>query len=157
MLLLSESSLSVIGTCRSHLLLSTIVILDEVHISDILKRMVAVDLDDTFELIVRKLEVDGGQHLSELFGSHFLVSMSVPVLEEGLQVQSGRNAELSESISETIHTLELFLSGVFSAIVEIQVGLSSREFGIGLFQTLDLEDLVDVVGESSPVDHVGSK
>lgn len=93
--------------------------MDEVHVSNILQRMVAVDLNDTFELIVRKLEVDGGQHLSELFGSHLLVSMSVPVLEEGLEVQSGRHAELSESISESVHTLKLFLSGVSSAIVEI--------------------------------------
>lgn len=43
---------------------------------------------DTFEFFVGKVEVDGGEHLTELLGSNFLVVVTVPVLEEGLKVQS---------------------------------------------------------------------
>lgn len=63
-------------------------VLDEFHITD--KRMGVVSIDGyhAVEFFVRKVEVDSGEHLAELFGSHFLVVMAVPVLEEGLEVES---------------------------------------------------------------------
>ena len=34
------------------------------------------------------MEVNGGKYLSKLFGTHFLMSMSIPILKESLKIES---------------------------------------------------------------------
>jgi hypothetical protein len=74
-----------------------IAVINEVHITDEGAGMVAVDGHHTVQFFIGKVEIDCGQHLTELFGSHFLMVVSVPILEESLEVESSGDTEGLES------------------------------------------------------------
>lgn len=138
-------------------LLLFLAVLDKVGISNLLLGVVSVNLNNAIKFFVRKMEVDSGQDLSELFGAHLLMSMSIPILEEVLEVQSSGHTELVESLSQILNHGQLFFGVIFSSIKEFQIGLGSLLHRVGFFKFLNLEHLIDDITEASPVDLVLTK
>ena len=133
------------------MVLSFVAIIDKFHISDELAGVVAVNRHHTFKFFVRKVEVDSGKYLTELLGSHFLMVVTIPILEKGLEVQAGGDTKVSEAGQELLHMLSLLLSLVLKAIMVIQIVRNGLVCGHGFFKSLDLENLFHVIAEGSPV------
>jgi len=105
-------------------------VLDEVHVADLLLRVVAVNLnlmgnlDDRVVLLVGEVEVHGGEHLAELLGRDLLMAVPVPVLEEALDVQTcimdlpRAHAERVEALPQLLRA-ELLVGAVLAAAVAV--------------------------------------
>ena len=79
------------------LMVGLMAVVNKVHITDEGTGVVAVDGHHAVQFFVGKVEIDGGQHLTELLGSHFLMVVTVPILEESLEVESCGDTEGLES------------------------------------------------------------
>lgn len=139
------------------ILLLVLAILDKVGISNLLLRVVSVNLNNAIKFFIRKMEVDSSQDLSELFWAHLLMSMSVPILEEVLEVQSGGHTELVESLSQVLNHSQLIFGVIFSSIEEFQIRLGSLLHGVLFFKFLNLEHLINDITEASPVNLILTK
>jgi hypothetical protein len=68
-------------------------ILDKINVSYRLFGIITINLRlksnlyDRVIFLIRQMEIYSGQDLSKLFGRHFLMTMSVPVLEKTLDIQ----------------------------------------------------------------------
>lgn len=83
--------------------------------------MIAINGEDTLKLLVSEMEVHGGQNLTELFGRHFLMVVTIPVLEEGLEVQSSGDTEVSETHQEVLYDFLLLFGFVLEAVMVVQI------------------------------------
>jgi len=115
-------------------------ILNKVYVSDMRLRIISINLYDTFKFFVGQMEIHSSKDLSELFGTHFLMSMSIPILEETLQVQSCRDTELLKSFSEGSYDSKLIIGIFHSSIRMIELRDKSIQIRLRLFESFHLKD-----------------
>lgn len=70
-------------------------ITDKINVSHELLVLRCVHAHNRFELWIRQSKVHSCQNLSELFRSHFISAISIPILEELLDIDSSCLAELT--------------------------------------------------------------
>jgi len=110
---------------------------------------------NTVDLLDAQLVAEEDKDLSELLLRHLEVLVAIPVLEEGLSIESVLADDFGETVKDGLD-LRSFISGGGGASVE-SLGSGGVEWCVNvLFESLLGEDLIDRVAEVSPVDVITS-
>jgi len=100
------------------------------------------------------MEINSGEYLPALFGTDFLVSVPVPVLEEALDVETGGDTEGVEPLLQILHDRQLLFVHLRLPVVVLQVHFLRRLRRVAAFQPFHLEHFVHSVAETTPVHFV---
>lgn len=110
---------------------------------------------NALDLLDAQLVAEEDKDLSELLLGHLEVLVAIPVLEEGLGIESVLADDFGETVKNGLD-LRSFISGGGGASVE-SLGSGVVEWLVNvLFESLLGEDLIDGVTEVSPVDVLAS-
>ena len=145
----SESGLGT-GSVSVDNILEAVGVSEEISVPDRVV-LLTVNERDGIGLSLIDLETEGVKHLSEDLGRHLEVTERISVLEEALGIQSVGSDELTELVNNFTADFSLTIAGLTSSVD----GGSAAGTDLGvkvLLETLLGEDLVDSVGELSPLD-----
>lgn len=99
----------------------------------------------------RDVVVKEGKNLSELLLGDLEMLVAIPVLEEGLGIESLLTDNFCETVENALDSTELISSSTGASVEGHGTGVI--EVGINvLFETLLSEDLINTVAEVSPAD-----
>jgi len=103
------------------------------------------------DIISRDVVVEEGKNLSELLLGDLEMLVAIPVLEEGLGIESLLTDDFCETVENALDSTELISSDTGASVESHGTGVI--EVGVNaLFESLLSEDLVNTVAEVSPAD-----
>jgi len=129
----------------------------------VLQKLVITDLAVGFsvlggngsDLLVAQVVTKEDKDLTELLLGHFEMLVAIPVLEEGLGIESVLTDDFSETVEDGLDFVLLVLVGGGASVKSLGAGVV--EVGVNvLLESLLSEDLIDGVAEVSPADVVTS-
>lgn len=105
------------------------------------------------DLLVAQVVTKEDKYLTELLLGHFEMLVAIPVLEEGLGVESVLADDFSETVENGLDFVLLVLVGGGAPVKSMGAGVA--EFSVDvLLESLLSEDFIDSVAEVSPADVV---